>query len=93
MMPELDGFGFLRLLRTRPEWYDIPVVVLTAKDVTADDFRQLAGQADRVVQKAGLSFSDLSAMLKTLYGVDPAEPHHSGLKSDQADGSKTTSSE
>ena len=73
MMPELDGFGFLRLLRTRPEWYDIPVVVLTAKDVTADDFRLLAGQADRVVQKAGLSFSDLSATLQTLYGAAPIE--------------------
>ncbi|TXN01295.1 response regulator [Methylobacterium sp. WL64] len=94
MMPELDGFGFLRLLRTRPEWYDIPVVVLTAKDVTADDFRQLAGQADRVVQKAGLSFSDLSALLTTLYGADPAEHQHGGLGSDQADGSgMTTSSE
>ena len=68
MMPELDGFGFLRLLRTRPEWYDIPVVVLTAKDVTADDFRLLAGQADRVLQKAGLSYSDLSATLRSLYG-------------------------
>ena len=68
MMPELDGFGFLRLLRTRPEWYGIPVVVLTAKDVTADDFRLLAGQADRVLQKAGLSYSDLSATLRTLYG-------------------------
>ncbi|XYD11784.1 response regulator [Methylobacterium sp. NMS12] len=69
MMPEMDGFGFLRMLRTRPEWYDIPVVVLTAKDVTAADFRQLAGQADRVLQKAGLSFSDLSATLRTLYGA------------------------
>ncbi|WP_326491897.1 response regulator [Methylobacterium oryzae] len=35
MMPELDGFGFLRELRARSDWRDIPVVVLTAKDVTA----------------------------------------------------------
>ena len=49
------------------------MVVLTAQDVTADDFRLLAGQADRVVQKAGLSFSDLSAMLRTFYGSAPAE--------------------
>jgi CheY-like chemotaxis protein len=27
MMPELDGFGFLRGLRARPDWRDIPVVV------------------------------------------------------------------
>ena len=73
MMPEMDGFGFLRMLRTRPEWYDIPVVVLTAKDVTAADFRQLAGQADRVLQKAGLSFSDLSATLRTYYGAPTSD--------------------
>ena len=73
MMPEMDGFGFLRMLRSRPEWYDIPVVVLTAKDVTAADFRQLAGQADRVLQKAGLSFSDLSATLRMYYGAPPSD--------------------
>ncbi|GJE16954.1 response regulator [Methylobacterium marchantiae] len=66
MMPEMDGFGFLRTLRAKPEWRDIPVVVLTAKDVTADDRRRLAGQADRVLQKGQLSLSDLSDALRSL---------------------------
>ncbi|CAA2106686.1 Autoinducer 2 sensor kinase/phosphatase LuxQ [Methylobacterium bullatum] len=66
MMPEMDGFGFLRVLRAKPEWRDIPVVVLTAKDVTADDRRRLAGQADRVLQKGQLSLSDLADALRSL---------------------------
>ncbi|GEP07411.1 response regulator [Methylobacterium oxalidis] len=66
MMPEMDGFGFLRELRAKPEWRDIPVVVLTAKDVTADDRRRLAGQADRILQKGGLSLADLAATLRSL---------------------------
>ncbi|MGX7709009.1 response regulator [Methylobacterium sp. Gmos1] len=66
MMPELDGFGFLRALRDRPEWRDIPVVVLTAKDVTAEDRRRLAGQADRILPKAGLGMADLAATLRGL---------------------------
>jgi PAS domain S-box-containing protein len=66
MMPEMDGFGFLRELRARPEWRDIPVVVLTAKDVTADDRRRLAGQADHILQKGGLSMADLAATLRFL---------------------------
>jgi CheY-like chemotaxis protein len=66
MMPEMDGFGFLRELRARPDWRDIPVVVLTAKDVTADDRRRLAGQADQVLQKGGLSMADLAATLRSL---------------------------
>jgi CheY-like chemotaxis protein len=69
MMPELDGFGFLRELRARPDWRDIPVVVLTAKDVTADDRRRLGGKADRVLQKGGLSMSDLAATLRSLMGA------------------------
>ncbi|WP_244937351.1 hybrid sensor histidine kinase/response regulator, partial [Methylobacterium crusticola] len=73
MMPEMDGFGFLRALRARPEWRDIPVVVLTAKDVTAEDRRRLAGQADRVLQKGQLSLSDLAATLRTLTAPTGAE--------------------
>ena len=65
-MPEMDGFGFLRVLRAKAEWRDIPVVVLTAKDVTADDRRRLAGQADRVLQKGQLSLSDLADALRSL---------------------------
>jgi len=41
-------------------------VVLTAKDVTAEDRRRLAGQADRVLQKGRLSLSDLSESLRSL---------------------------
>ncbi len=66
MMPEMDGFGFLRALRGKAEWRDIPVVVLTAKDITADDRRRLAGRADRVLQKGGLSLNDLAESLRSL---------------------------
>ncbi|AWN45259.1 histidine kinase [Methylobacterium terrae] len=66
MMPELDGFGFLRALRDRPEWRDIPVVVLTAKDITAEDRRRLAGRADRILQKGHLGMADLAATLRGL---------------------------
>ncbi|GJD54651.1 Autoinducer 2 sensor kinase/phosphatase LuxQ [Methylobacterium dankookense] len=66
MMPELDGFGFLRALRARPDWTDIPVVVLTAKDVTAEDRRRLAGQADRVLAKGSVSLADLARTVREL---------------------------
>src|SRR5207248_10444573 len=32
MMPEMDGFEFLLAIRQHPEWRDIPVLVLTAKE-------------------------------------------------------------
>jgi len=66
MMPEMDGFTFLRTLRERPDWRDVPVVVLTAKDITADDRRRLAGQADRVLPKGKTGLSELVRELRAL---------------------------
>jgi signal transduction histidine kinase/CheY-like chemotaxis protein len=51
MMPEMDGFEFLEELRHRAEWRDIPVVVVTAKDLTEEDHRRLNGEVERVLQK------------------------------------------
>ena len=51
MMPVMDGFGFLAELRTRPEWQQIPVIVITAKDLSADDRDRLAGNVEAVLEK------------------------------------------
>ncbi|MEZ5670989.1 MAG: response regulator [Thiotrichaceae bacterium] len=37
MMPEMDGFEFVTHLRKNSQWCKIPVVVLTAKDITGED--------------------------------------------------------
>jgi signal transduction histidine kinase/CheY-like chemotaxis protein len=51
MMPEMDGFEFLLAMRQRPEWRDIPVLVLTARDLTAEEHKQLNGYVERVMRK------------------------------------------
>jgi signal transduction histidine kinase/CheY-like chemotaxis protein len=51
LMPELDGFSVLREMRSNPLWRDIPVVVLTSLDLTAEVRRFLEQQAERVLQK------------------------------------------
>ena len=55
MMPEMDGFEFLSALRGREEWRTIPVVVVTAKDLTTEDRRRLDGSVAHVVQKGTLT--------------------------------------
>ncbi len=55
MMPEMDGFEFIEHLRERGGARDIPVVVLTAKDLTEDDRRRLRGTVDNVLQKGDQS--------------------------------------
>jgi signal transduction histidine kinase/DNA-binding response OmpR family regulator/HAMP domain-containing protein len=52
MMPEMDGFEFLAALRARPEWVSLPVVVVTAADLSEEDRRRLNGGVEHVIQKA-----------------------------------------
>jgi signal transduction histidine kinase/DNA-binding response OmpR family regulator len=52
MMPKMDGFEFLGNVRARPDWRDIPVVVVTAKDLTEEDRDRLNGGVERIIQKS-----------------------------------------
>jgi adenylate cyclase len=61
MMPTMDGFEFMDQLRGRPDWQDIPVVVITAKDLTDEDRNRLNGGVERIIQK-----SDRDEMLRQL---------------------------
>jgi signal transduction histidine kinase/DNA-binding response OmpR family regulator/putative methionine-R-sulfoxide reductase with GAF domain len=59
MMPEMDGFEFLVEMRSRAEWRDIPVLVVTAKDLTADERERLNGDVARVLQKGAAELDEL----------------------------------
>ena len=66
MMPEMDGFEFLGELGRHPEHSDIPVVVVTAADLTAEDHRRLDSGVEQVLHKAGLVRERLVAQLERL---------------------------
>jgi PAS domain S-box-containing protein len=53
MMPEMDGFEFADLMQLHPEWQSIPLIVVTAKDLTADERRTLSGSVQTVLHKPG----------------------------------------
>ncbi|MCU0480897.1 MAG: ammonium transporter [Anaerolineae bacterium] len=48
MMPEMDGFQFLTELQKTEEGRAIPVIVVTAKDLTSEDREQLAGVVEEI---------------------------------------------
>ena len=70
-MPVMDGFAFLHELRLRPGCADVPVVVLTARDLDAGERRRLAG-ADRVLSKGETNLRQLAGELRAL------TPHSEG---------------
>ncbi|MFH0341199.1 MAG: response regulator [Chromatiales bacterium] len=51
MMPEMDGFSFLEALRQHEGWRAIPIVVVTAKDLTAEDHQRLNGYVKYIIHK------------------------------------------
>ena len=59
MMPEMDGFEFAEKLRENKDWLDIPVVVITAKDLTKDDHKRLKGNVEAIMQKGSYSKNEL----------------------------------
>ncbi len=63
MMPEMDGFAFLDAIAERPEWREIPVVVVTAKQLTAVERERLSRQARNVMQKATATRVDIAAAI------------------------------
>ncbi len=68
MMPEMDGFEFLVEMRSRAEWRDIPVLVVTAKDLTAEERGRLNGDVERVLQKGA---SELDELLREIGRILP----------------------
>jgi adenylate cyclase len=65
MLPELDGFGFLQELRKTPAYRAIPIVVSTAKDLSADDHSQLQGAVVKVFQKGASSINELLRIIRS----------------------------
>ncbi len=59
MMPEMNGFEFLVEMRARPQWRDIAVLVVTAKDLTAEDRAQLNGHVEQVLDKGSAELAEL----------------------------------
>jgi signal transduction histidine kinase/CheY-like chemotaxis protein len=64
MMPEMDGFEFVAELRKSESGRRIPVVVVTAKEITEEDRRRLNGQVRRVLHKGSFSREELSSELR-----------------------------
>ncbi|MCJ2131317.1 response regulator [Methylobacterium sp. E-045] len=64
-MPVMDGFEFLEAMRAKPECTAIPVVVLTALDLSWEDRRRLRG-ASQILNKGDVSMQALAERLRQL---------------------------
>jgi adenylate cyclase len=66
MMPEMDGFQLVATLQGNPAWRNIPVVVITALDLSTEDRRRLSGGVEHILLKHAWAPSELTARIGAL---------------------------
>jgi CheY-like chemotaxis protein len=72
MMPEMDGFEFVTEFRRREAWRAIPIVVITAKDLSHDDRERLNGYVQKILQKGTHGREQLLAEVRELVATSVA---------------------
>lgn len=69
MMPEIDGFEVLEKLRSREENKKIPVLILTAKDLSKSDLSRLsANNVQQLIHKGNVDKNDLLLKIQNMVG-------------------------
>jgi signal transduction histidine kinase/CheY-like chemotaxis protein len=69
MMPEMDGFQLVAALQEAPQWRDIPVIVVTAMDLTAADRARLNSAIESVLVKDAFQPAELVDRIRRLAGA------------------------
>lgn len=66
MMPEMDGFQLIAEIQKVSAWQRIPVVVLTAKDLSAEERQILSRHVQKIIEKESYSGADLVHNIRNL---------------------------
>ncbi len=73
-MPRVDGFDFAAEFRLRPEGAGVPILVVTARDLSAHDHARLGGKVESILRKGSTSRSDLLAEVRRHVPRRPDRP-------------------
>ena len=68
MMPGMNGFELVARLRSRDHLKSVPIIVLTAKELSEDDRATLSSHVDLIVSKSELRAADLCATVRQAVG-------------------------
>jgi signal transduction histidine kinase/CheY-like chemotaxis protein len=71
MMPEMDGFQLVAALRQEPNWREIPVIVITARDLDAKDRERLNSGIQSILVKEMFQPAELVQRIRALVPGKP----------------------
>ena len=69
MMPELDGFGVLDALREDERFVELPIIVLTAMELSVEELQRLNAHVSQVLQKGATSTTNLVNLVRSVLGT------------------------
>ncbi len=78
-MPIMDGFEFIAHLQNDEKWHDTPIVVLTARQLSAEELAQLNQHVETIFNKKALNQEDLVLSIHQLIS-ESASVHHEDLQ-------------
>jgi PAS domain S-box-containing protein len=71
IMPRLDGFGVIESLRGNPQTHDLPIIVISAKDLTPAESARLKETVSVVLKKQGFEGHKLTEEIKSVLNKEP----------------------
>jgi PAS domain S-box-containing protein len=66
LMPEMDGFAVIDELQKESDPCAIPIIVVTARELSSADWELLSGRVSKVLQKSAYSMEELAATIRSM---------------------------
>ncbi|MCH6573911.1 MAG: response regulator [Bacteroidetes bacterium] len=83
-MPEIDGFDLIKLIKSKPNFATLPIIIYTGKENYADDLQKIDGLFEDLLLKSSTNIEDLQNVVSAMIDKydEPSTPEEIKAKID-----------
>lgn len=83
-MPEIDGFDLIKLIKSKPNFVTLPIIIYTGKENYADDLQKIDGLFEDLLLKSSTNIEDLQNIVSAMIDKyeEPSTPEEIKEKKD-----------
>jgi len=83
-MPEIDGFDLINLIKSKPNFATLPIIIYTGKENYADDLQKIDGLFEELLLKSNTNIEDLQNVVSAMIDKydEPSTPEEIKAKID-----------